>query len=88
VLFVKFHKKPHFQVLAISIESSAKVAYRSFDGRWLAQDICASSYGAGIGLCRPNGCAIGGRARANALAETNPPWQSKVEIIKVYIKIF
>jgi len=26
--------------------------------------------------------------RANALAEMPPPWQSKVVIIKLYIKIF
>jgi len=35
-----------------------------------------------------SGGATPGHARANALAEISPPWQSKVVIIKLYIKIF
>ena len=34
------------------------------------------------------GGATPGRAKANALAEILPPWQSKVVVIKLYTKIF
>ena len=34
-----------------------------------------------------SGGATPGRAMANALAEIRPPWQSKVVIIKLHIKI-
>ena len=39
-------------------------------------------------LRKLSGGATSGRARANALAEILPPWQSKVLIIKLYINIF
>src|SRR6218665_508135 len=44
--------------------------------------------GGGRGGASSSGGATPGCARANALAEIPPPWQSKVEIIKLYIKIF